>query len=265
MATSIAKTNTVCQVCGGKIVARASTITYAPNIKGSARHSGCYGKTDCFDAWGNPLGEKPAPSGNGKTVEFTEEETMYIFGETEDAPAVKQPAPPVNSQPTSLDPMAQMMANSLAPYLEGLLKGKVDENTVRRLIKEVATQKSQEELKIQEEAIAKAVKEAIEERGLVTISVKQLNGSVTKLEGLQHKDTPFLPARSYRLRQVNSGEEVRGGNQDRGSPRRPAVLLHQLESTVVTNPYRGLQGSERRRHHHSVHRCLRVRRRVLRR
>ncbi len=192
MATAIAKSTTVCQVCGSKIVAGASSITYAPNIKGSGRHAKCYGQIDRYDSKGNPLGEKPAPSGNAKTVEFTEEETMYIFGETEDAPTLKQPAPPVNSPPTNLDPMAQMMATSLAPYLEGLLKGKVDENTVRRLIKEVATQKSQEELKLQEEAIAKAVKAAIEERGLVTIAVKQLNGSVTKLEGLQHKETPFL-------------------------------------------------------------------------
>jgi len=202
MAQGVARATSVCKACGAKIIAGVSSIKWSPAIKGSARHSECYGQDDRFDSHGSPLHDgldavinQPANGVSLAPIEpfghLSEEQIQRLDnGDKSVLDEIKAPAPVSPAAPA--DPMAAMMAAALAPYLETKLKGLVDENTVRRIVKEVATLKSQEELRQQEAAINKAVKEAIEQRGLVTIAVQQTNGTTTKLEGLQHKNTGKL-------------------------------------------------------------------------
>ena len=197
MAQGIARVNSTCRTCGAKILAGISSIKWSPAVKGSARHAECYSLPDRFNSDGTPLGAGDQQLGasspccvavpssgarNAETIDIPVEDSSEEVVQSSDKPAPAAPA----------DPMAAMMATALAPYLESKLKGLVDENTVRRIVKEVATLKSQEELRQQEQAINRAVKEAIEQRGVVTIAVRQPNGVTTKLEGLQHKNTEKL-------------------------------------------------------------------------
>ena len=204
---ALAKATSICRVCGAKMIARVSTVKWEPFVRGSARHEACWGKPDLYDAQGKRLdgldgvgGTKlPTPQNGVIPVEvcgsLSSSQIQRLdagdFSALEEKPA---------AAPTT-DPMAEMMAKALAPYLESKLRGLVDENKVRQIVKEVATMKSQEELQEQAKQIDQAVREAVKERGVITIQVRQSSGQTTALEGLQHKETPRLLR--YMLRRKN--------------------------------------------------------------
>lgn len=218
MAVGVARSNSICNVCGGKIIAGVHTIKWAPSIKGSARHEECYGKPDRFDSYGNPLQTQAVES----TPQATSPAEMAAAVQTVPIPKVKktfepipvestkqaapQPQPKPNPAPkhtssASADPIVQAMMNALRPHLDALVEqnnsgSNLDEERVREIAQTVAAELDEEVISTVkdriDEQVDSAVKQAVAQHGTITIQVKKPNGDLKKLEGLMHRDQPKL-------------------------------------------------------------------------